>query len=155
VGRWQDENLVITDRKKDLIITSGGKNISPQNLENTIVRMISIVSNAMVFGDNRKYLTVLLTLDPERTLALAREKGFGFKDYPSLTQSPELRNYVQIQMDTVNDQLAPYETLKKFVILPREFSMEKGEVTPTLKLKRRVIRDKFGEQMDARYAADA
>ena len=151
VGRWQDDNLVITDRKKDLIITSGGKNISPQNLENKIVRMIGVVSNAMVFGDNRKYLTVLLTLDPELTLALAQEKGFGFEDYASLTQSPEIRNYIQMQMDAVNDELPSYETLKKFTILPREFSMEKGELTPTLKLKRKVIRDKFGDLLASHY----
>ena len=108
----------------------------------------------MVYGDGRKYLTVLLTLDPELTEQLAMEKGLVFEDYASLTQSPEIRNYVQVQMDAVNDELPPYETLKKFVILPREFSMEKGEITPTLKLKRNVIRDKYGNQMDALYEAD-
>ena len=154
VGRWQDGHLVITDRKKNLIITSGGKNIAPQNLENKILSTIDIVSSAMVYGDGRKYLTVLLTLDPELTEQLAMEKGLVFEDYASLTQSPEIRNYVQVQMDAVNDDLPPYETLKKFVILPREFSMEKGEITPTLKLKRNVVRDKYGDQMDALYEAD-
>lgn len=154
IGRWENGYLVITDRKKDLIITSGGKNISPQNLENLVISRIPLVSSAMVYGDAKKYLTVLLTLDPAEVEAFARQKGMAWENYEALTQSPEIRAAVLKEMDQINAGLARYETLKKFVILPREFSLEEGELTPTLKLKRKAVQEKYRDRMEALYESD-
>jgi long-chain acyl-CoA synthetase len=154
VGAWEDGYLKITDRKKDLIITSGGKNISPQNLENLIINRIPLVSNAMVYGDGKKYLTILLTLDPVETEGWAGKNGMAWDDYADLTQSDEVHRLIQKAMDTVNTGLARYETLKKFVVLPREFSMEEGEMTPTLKLKRKAVRERYRDRMEALYESD-
>ncbi|MBI4965580.1 MAG: long-chain fatty acid--CoA ligase [Desulfomonile tiedjei] len=155
VGRWDDGGfLVITDRKKDLIITSGGKNISPQNIENMFKGM-PLFSNVMVHGDRRKYLTALVTLNRAETEALAQERRMSYETYEELTQSPEIRDRIRKYMDEVNNKLARYETIKKFIILPREFSQEEGEITPTLKLKRKSIRDRYGDLLDSLYEKDA
>lgn len=152
VGRWDDKGfLVITDRKKDLIITSGGKNISPQNIENLLKR-VPLVSIPMVYGDKRNFLTALITLDRAETEAYARDTGIRYATYEELTQSPEIREYIRNGIDSVNQSLARYETIKDFVILPREFSQEEGEITPTLKLKRRPIRDKYAALLDGLYS---
>lgn len=152
VGKWDEDGfLVITDRKKDLIITSGGKNISPQNLEN-ILKRIPLVSMAMVYGDNRKYLTALITLERADTEAMAEEMGLSYSAYEELARSPEINDLIQKGVDKVNARLPRYETIKKFAVLPREFSQEEGEITPTLKLKRKVVSDKYGHLLDALYA---
>jgi long-chain acyl-CoA synthetase len=154
IGRWDEDGfLIITDRKKDLIITSGGKNISPQNIEN-LVKRIPLVSMVMVYGDNKKYLTALITLDPPETEVIAEERGISYDTYEDLTQSPEIRDHVQQWLDKVNSELAQYETIKKFVILPRDLTQEEGEITPTLKLKRKVVREKFGNLLDELYEED-
>jgi long-chain acyl-CoA synthetase len=151
VGRWdKDGFLVITDRKKDLIITSGGKNISPQNIENMLKR-VPLVSIPMVFGDNRKFLSALITLDRQETEAYAQDAGVSYATYEELTQSPQLRELIQKGVDEINGQLAQFETIKKFVILPRELSQEEEEITPTLKLKRKTVAEKFGHLLDALY----
>jgi long-chain acyl-CoA synthetase len=155
VGRWDEDGfLVITDRKKDLIITSGGKNISPQNIEN-MFKSMPFISHVMVHGDRRKYLTALVTLSQAETEALAQDLGISYRIYEDLTQSPKIRNQIQQHIDEVNSKLARYETIKKFVILPREFSQKEGEITPTLKLKRKSIREKYGHLLDALYEEDA
>lgn len=152
IGLFDDEGfLKVIDRKKDLIITSGGKNIAPQNLENTVISQISLVSNAMVYGDMKNYLTILLTLDPEAVKEFAEDRGLTTNNYEEILQSTEVNGYVQEQLNTVNSCLAKFETLKKFVILPREFSMEDGEITPTLKLKRKIVKNKFKHLMEALY----
>lgn len=151
VGRWDDDGyLIITDRKKDLIITSGGKNIAPQNIENLLKR-IRLVAIPMVFGDKKNYLTALITLDRVETEAYARDAGIRYETYQDLTQSPEIKDLIRKGIDDVNRGLARYETIKDFVILPREFSQEDGEITPTLKLKRKPVREKFGHLVDALY----
>ena len=155
VGRWdEDRFLIITDRKKDLIITSGGKNISPQNIEN-MFGSVPLVSHVMVHGDRRQYLTALVTLSQVETEALAQERGISYRTYEELTQSHEIRDQIQKRIDEVNSKLARYETIKKFIILPREFCQEEGEVTPTLKLKRKSIREKYGHILDSLYEEDA
>ncbi|MBI9086245.1 MAG: long-chain fatty acid--CoA ligase [Desulfobacterales bacterium] len=154
IGAWENGYLKITDRKKDLIITSGGKNISPQNLENLVINRIPLVSNAMVYGDSKKYLTVLLTLDPAEVEAFAKKKELAWDSYEALTQSPEIRAAVLKDMDQINAGLAQYETMKKFFILPREFSLEEDEVTPTLKLKRKAVQKKYRDRMEALYESD-
>ncbi len=151
VGRIDDDGyLVITDRKKDLIITAGGKNISPQNLENLLKR-IPLVSVAMVHGDRRKYLTALLSLDQAETLAWAAAQGLATDDFSRISQSPEVRRMIQDQMDAINANLARFETIKKFAVLDRELSQEEGEITATLKVKRRIIEQKFKDMLDSLY----
>ena len=151
VGRWDSDGfLVITDRKKDLIITSGGKNISPQNIENLLKR-IPCVSIPMVYGDGRNYLTALLTLDRAETTALAEEKGIAYTTYGELVTSPEITRIVQEGIDTINAGLARFETIKKFVIVPEEFSQEAGEITPTLKLRRKEVIRTYGHLLEALY----
>jgi len=152
IGRWDEDGyLIITDRKKDLIITSGGKNISPQNLENLLKR-VPLVSIPMVYGDKKNYLTALITLDQAETEAYARDASMRYDSYEELTRSQEIRELVRRGIDQVNQGLARYETIKDFVILPREFSQEQGEITPTLKLKRKPIRDKYAHLLEELYA---
>ncbi|MEW6529236.1 MAG: long-chain fatty acid--CoA ligase [Thermodesulfobacteriota bacterium] len=151
VGRWDEDGfLVITDRKKDLIITSGGKNIAPQNIENQLKR-IPLVSLPLVHGDKKNYLTALITLDRAETETWAKERGIAYQSFEELTSCPEIQEHVWQGIDKVNADLARFETIKKFVILPCEFSQEHGEITPTLKLKRKVIKDKYGHLLEALY----
>ena len=151
VGRWDPDGfLIITDRKKDLIITSGGKNIAPQLIENMLKR-IPLVSVPMVYGDRKNYLTALITLDRAETEALAKERGWQFPTFEALTRSPEIHAEISRGMDKVNQELARYETIKKFVILPREFTQEDGEITPTLKIKRKPIIEKYRSLLDSMY----
>jgi long-chain acyl-CoA synthetase len=151
IGRWDDDGfLIITDRKKDLIITSGGKNISPANIEN-LLKQIPLVSLPMVYGDNRNYLTALLTLDKAETELYAREQGIAFSSFEELTRHPEIVRIVRAGIDRANETLAKFETIKKFIILPREFSEAAGEITPTLKVKRRVIVEQYKGLLDSLY----
>ncbi|MFZ5867061.1 MAG: AMP-dependent synthetase/ligase [Thermodesulfobacteriota bacterium] len=151
VGRWDEDGfLVITDRKKDLIITSGGKNIAPQNIENQLKR-IPLVSLPLVHGDKKNYLTALITLDRLETEAWAKDRGIAYQSFEELTSCPEIQEHVRQGIDKVNADLARFETVKKFAILPCEFSQEQGEITPTLKLKRKVIKDKYGHLLEALY----
>jgi long-chain acyl-CoA synthetase len=129
--------LRITDRKKDLIITAGGKNISPQNLENAL-KGSRFVSQAIVVGDRRPYVTALLTLDDAEVAASGREP----------------QKLAQDLVDEVNRDRTRVEQIKRFVVLPRDFSQEEGEVTPTLKLRRRVIHEHFADEIEGLYAGD-
>jgi long-chain acyl-CoA synthetase len=151
VGELDDGFLRITDRKKDIIVTAGGKNVAPQNVENEL-KASKYVSQVVAIGDRRPYLVALLTLDPAEvgTWAAARGLELAPADYPS---SPEVRALVQGLVDDVNARRASYEQIKRFVVLPRDFSQEEGEVTPTLKLRRRQIQEHFAPDIEALYAA--
>jgi long-chain acyl-CoA synthetase len=151
IGAWDPDGfLVITDRKKDLIITSGGKNISPANIEN-LLKQIRLVSLPMVYGNNRNFLTALITLDKNETELFAQQHGIPAASFEELTRSPEIMEVIQKGVDSTNGQLAKFETIKKFIVLPREFSQEEGEITPTLKLKRKVITDKYRDLLASLY----
>lgn len=143
----------ITDRKKDLLITSGGKNVAPQNLEK-LLRAIPGISQAVVLGDRRKYLTALLTLEPEKARELAAEKGWP-TDTSSLSRHPGFRALLQQAIDDVNGQLARYESIKNFALLPDDFTQESGELTPTQKIKRRVVLEKYASVIEALYASES
>jgi len=139
VGELDDEGFLrITDRKKDLIITAGGKNIAPQNLENAL-KTSRFVSQALVVGDRRPYVTALVTLDDAEVAASGRDP----------------QELVQELVDDVNSDRTRVEQIKRFVILPRDFSQEEGEVTPTLKLRRRVIHEHFAYEIEKLYAGEA
>ena len=131
----EDGFLKITDRKKDLIITAGGKNISPQNLENAL-KASRFVSQALVVGDRRPYVTALITLDPAEVA----------------TDDRDPQQLVQELVDEVNRDRVRVEQIKRFVIVPRDFTQEEGELTPTLKLRRRVVHEHFADQIDQLYA---
>jgi len=143
----QEGYLQITDRKKDLLITSGGKNISPQNLEGLLGRVPG-VSQAVVVGDARKYLAALITLDPETALREARTAGAGGKSLAELAVDPLFIAHLGRGIDRINATLAPYETIKKFRILPQQFGIESGELTPTMKLKRKVVGERYAAEID-------
>jgi long-chain acyl-CoA synthetase len=128
----EDGFLSIIDRKKDILVTAGGKNVAPQNLENAL-KTSKYVSQALVVGDRRPYVAALITLDEtEETAGDAQE-------------------LIQSVVDGVNAKLSRFEQIKRFTILPRDFSADLGEVTPTLKLKRRVCEKHFADEIDALY----
>jgi long-chain acyl-CoA synthetase len=146
----QDGYLSITGRKKDIIITAGGKNITPANLEAEI-KQSPYVSQCVVIGDRRPYLVALITLDMEECAKLAEEQGWP-KDAAALADHEEMRGMIQEHLDKVNEKFARVEQVKKFEILPHDLSQETGELTPTLKVKRNVVADKYEQQVDALYA---
>jgi long-chain acyl-CoA synthetase len=136
VGHVDDDGfLFVTDRMKDIIVTSGGKNIAPQNLENDL-KTARVISQALVVGDGKPYVAALVTLDDEATREMTEE---------------EKRAAVQDAVDHVNAERSRYEQIKRFVILPRDFSMDAGEITPTLKLKRKVVMDHFTNELASLY----
>ncbi len=145
-----DGFLTITDRKKDIIVTAGGKNVAPQNLENAL-KTESIISQAMIYGDKRKFLSVLITVQEETARKIAEQKGIAFRDYTDLVSKSEIRVEVQAALDRLNATLPSYETIKKFAILPQDFSQESGELTPTLKVKRKFCSQKYRAILDGFY----
>ena len=148
LGAFDSEGfLSITGRKKEIIITAGGKNIAPKNIEASL-KNHRLVSEAVVIGDRRKYLTVLLTLDPEALAAFAKERG---APSDGAHAHPAVREAIQIAIDAVNHELARVETVKKFTILARPFSIEDGELTPTLKVKRKVVNEHFSREIESMY----
>jgi long-subunit acyl-CoA synthetase (AMP-forming) len=146
----RDGYLRITDRKKELIITAGGKNIAPQHLEGQL-KQIAAVSQAVAIGDRRPYVVALLTLDPARLAAEAAKAGSQADTPAAAAADPVFRAYLEKQVEAVNQGLARYETIKKIAILPRELSVEAGELTPTLKLKRRAIHERHKDAIEVLY----
>ncbi len=144
--------LTITGRKKDIIITAGGKNIAPKNIE-AALKNCYLVSEAVVIGDRRKFLSALVTLDEEAVAKFLGDRGLTARyDSTSVDEIAELRAEVQAAVDEVNSHLAQVETIKKFKILPNNFTVESGELTPTLKVKRKVINEHYAGQIDAMYS---
>ena len=136
VGSIDDDGFItITDRKKDILVTAGGKNVSPQNLEN-VLKTAPLISQALVVGDRRPYVAALITVDPAVAEGLSPGQG---------------QERVEAIVDGVNAELSRFEQIKRFRILEREFSAEEGEVTPTLKLKRRVCAEHFADEIEELY----
>ncbi len=144
-----DGFVTITGRKKDIIITSSGKNITAANIENAL-KQSRWISEAVVYGDNRPYLVALLTLDPEEAPALARQLGIP-ADIPAMGSHERVRAEIQKVVDRVNQGFARIEQIKRFMILDRELSQGEGELTPTLKVKRNVVYRKFADVFSALY----
>jgi long-chain acyl-CoA synthetase len=144
-----DGFLYITGRKKDIIITAGGKNITPANLENGL-KQTRYISQAVVVGDRRPYLVALITLDPEEVPGFAEQHGLKPEEVP---ESEQMRAEVQRAVDEVNSKVGRVEQIKKFKILPQDLSQETGELTPTMKVKRNVVNDKYADAIEELYAA--
>ena len=142
-----DGYLKITGRKKDIIITAGGKNITPANLEAEI-KQHPLISQCVVVGDRRPYLVCVVTLDPEEAQKLAEEKGL---DVSSLHANAEIRASIQAHLDQINQKFARVEQVKKFEILPNDFSQEGGELTPSMKVKRNIVAQKYADEVEALY----
>jgi long-chain acyl-CoA synthetase len=145
-----DGSLRITDRKKDIIVTAGGKNVAPQNLEN-ILKMHKLISQAVIHGDKRKFLTALVTLDADALKAVAAERNLPNGSAKDMAKLPEIEKIVQGYFDETNSKLASYETIKKFKILDTDFSIESGELTPSLKVKRKVINERYKHLFEQMY----
>jgi long-chain acyl-CoA synthetase len=146
----EDGYLSITGRKKDIIITAGGKNITPANLENDL-KQCRWISQAVMLGDKRPYPIVLVTLDEEEIAAYAREHGLP-QDTATLCDAPQVRAMIGEQVEHANRHYAPVEQVKRFAILPHDLSQETGELTPTLKVKRAVVAEKYAGVIDSLYA---
>lgn len=146
----EDGFLKITDRKKDLIITAGGKNIAPQNIENQL-KFSPYINDAIVIGDRRKYLVALIAIDEENVIKYAQDHKIQFSTYASLTQAPEIRQLIQKEVDRVNKTLAQVEQVKKFAIIPKKLYEEDGEVTPTMKVKRKAINEAYKDVIEKLY----
>lgn len=151
VGILDDEGfLFVTDRLKELIITSGGKNVAPVPIESKL-KGVPGVAQAVVIGDRRKFLSALIVPDPEAIVALASEIGSEAADEKSAARCERFRAYLEERIDAVNVTLAPYESIRRFAVLGEGLSVENGTLTPTLKLKRRVIRDVYGAIIEELY----
>ncbi len=145
----EDGYLSITGRKKDIIITAGGKNLAPSNLENDL-KQSRWISQAVMYGDRRPYAVALITLDAEEILPWAKEKGLP-EDMSELVRHDEVRGLVQAVLDRANAKYAQVEQIKKFALLEQDLSQESGELTPTLKLKRRVVNERYEDVFEALY----
>ncbi|HPC87057.1 MAG TPA: long-chain fatty acid--CoA ligase, partial [Smithellaceae bacterium] len=152
IGVIDDEGfLSITGRKKDLIVTAGGKNIAPQNIEN-LIRAMPLISQAVVCGDRRKYLTALITLNEKELIDFAAREKLEDRDPGALTGYPAVFRAVDEHLQTVNRRLAPHEQIRRFTILPRDFTEEAGELTPTLKARRQEIVHRYREEIERLYS---
>lgn len=150
IGHIEDGFVSITDRKKELIVTAGGKNIAPQPIENEL-KLDKYISQAFVHGDRKPFLTALLVPNLERIIEYAREKQIDYYDMDDLVIHEPVRKLFEQRVADINGKLARYEGIKKFVILPRDFSIEGGELTPTLKLRRKVIYEKYKDKIEGMY----
>ncbi len=151
VGVVDEEGFFrITDRMKDIIITAGGKNITPSELENEL-KFSPYVTDAVVIGDKRRYLTVIIMIDQENVEKYAQDNDVPFSNYASLTHSAEVQNLIQAEVDRVNKKFARVEQIKKFWLLDTQLSAEDEELTPTMKLKRKLVEKKYAPQIEAMY----
>ncbi|GAB3717266.1 AMP-dependent synthetase/ligase [Nocardiopsis nanhaiensis] len=151
MGVLENGRLRITDRKKELIKTSAGKYVAPQSIESRFKSLCPYVSNLIVHGDRRPYCVALVALDPEAIDTWAEANGLGALNYSGLTKEPKVRQMVQEAVDALNKELPRHETIKDFVVLPNELTVEQGEITPSLKMRRRAVEDKYRDLLDGMY----
>ncbi|MHB8878201.1 MAG: AMP-dependent synthetase/ligase [Myxococcaceae bacterium] len=154
IGELNDGFLKITDRKKDLIKTSGGKYVAPQSLEGKLKALCPYVSQVLVHGNNRNFCSALVALDEEALKAWAKDNGLGSLSYGELTKHQKVKELIQPFFDQLNSNLASYESVKKFAILPVDMTLEGGELTPSLKVKRKVVETKYKDVLDGFYAGN-
>ena len=145
-----DGNLRITDRKKDLFITSAGKNIAPQYIENKL-KASAYINDAVVIGDGRRFLVALIVIDEENCTKWAQDRRLPFTTYTDLAGNPEVRVLIEGEVQAVNRTLSNPEQVRRFAILRKRLYAEDGEVTATLKVKRKAIMEKYGDVIVGLY----
>jgi long-chain acyl-CoA synthetase len=150
-----DRYLRITDRKKDVFKTSGGKYVAPSEIEGAFKALCPFVGSVMVVGSDRNYCTALIGLDAAALMPWAAEQGMGAKTYTEVIADPATVRLVDGYVRRLNDRLQRWQTVKKFTLLPRDLDIEHGELTPTLKVKRLLVADRYAEEIDAMYEARA
>jgi long-chain acyl-CoA synthetase len=149
-----DGYLVITDRLKDLLVTAGGKKVAPQPMEARLKRS-KWISEAVMLGDQRPYCICLIVPNFALLETRAKERGWAHNSRQELLRHPEVLGRIQHELDKVNADVAKFESIKKFALLDRELSQETGELTPTLKVRRRIVTQKFQELIESLYATSA
>lgn len=147
----KDGYLVITDRKKDILVTAGGKNVAPQPIENTL-KASPYIANAVVVGNHRKFVSALVVPDFDKLEVYARENNIDFSDRKELLSRPEIYEFFMKEVDRLTPHLASYEKIKRITLLDKDFEIEAGELTPTLKVRRKIVEEKFKELIDRMYA---
>ena len=151
IGELVDGYLKVTDRKKDLIKTSGGKYVAPQKVEVIFKAETPWASQIVVHGEGRKFVSALITLDPEMITDWANENGLAGKTPQQLSKEPAVYELIKEHVDTLNGQLERWETIKKFVILDHDLSIEDGEITPSMKVRRKAVEKKYRAELDKLY----
>jgi long-chain acyl-CoA synthetase len=146
-----DGFLTITDRKKDILVTAGGKNIAPQNIENMLKASCPYVSQVVMLGDRRPFCVAFITINEDTTGKWAREQGIDYKDYADLASRPEVKQLIREGVDAVNAQLASYETIKDFHLLDHDLSQATGELTPKMSIKRKVVEARHRDVLEGFY----
>ena len=151
IGRIDEDGfLTITDRKKDIIVTSGGKNIAPQPIE-SLIQASPLIASAVVVGSSRKFISALIVPDFEKVEAYAKAHGIAFKDRTDLSRRPEIADFLLDEVNRMTPALASYERVKRIAVLDREFDLEMGEVTPTLKVRRNIVERKYAGIIESLY----
>ena len=146
-----DGFLTITDRKKDILVTAGGKNIAPQNIENMLKASCPYVSQVVMLGDRRPFCVALITINEDATGKWAREQGIEYKDYADLASRPEVKQLIREAVESVNAQLASYERIKDFHLLDHDLSQATGELTPKMSIKRKVVEARHRDVLEGFY----
>ena len=151
IGHIDSEGfLKITDRKKDLIKTAGGKFVAPQKIEN-IAKSSNYISQVVVYGDQKPYITALLTLNQEAVIQYAQKKKILFSEFSELIKNTDVSRMIAAEVDLINQKLARWETIKRYHILPKEFTVEAGELTPSLKIKRKHLSSLYKNELEKLY----
>ncbi len=151
IGHLDDDGyLVITDRKKDIIVTAGGKNVAPQPIENSL-KLDPFIESAVLVGDSRKFISALIVPNFEKLNEYAASQGIAHENPADLVKNARIIQYYEDLIDRITPNLASYEKIKKVILLERDFEIEQGEMTPSLKLKRNIIEDKFRDKIDSIY----
>jgi long-chain acyl-CoA synthetase len=155
VGRVDNEGFFyITDRMKDIIITAGGKNITPSEIENQL-KFSPYITDAVVIGDRRAYLTALIMIDHENVEKFAQDASIPFSNYMSLCRRPEVLGLIEDEITKVNAKFARVEQVRKFRLIEQKLTAEDEELTPTMKLKRKLVNEKYRDLIEAMYAKEA
>ncbi|MCK4338337.1 MAG: long-chain fatty acid--CoA ligase [Candidatus Aminicenantes bacterium] len=152
IGHLDDDGfLVITDRKKDIIVTAGGKNVAPQQIEN-LVKTNPYISNIVVVGDQRRFISALVIPEYEKLEQYAALNKIAFESHADLAVNEQIISFIESEIDRMTPSLASYEKVKKIVLLDREFEIDKGEITPSMKVKRNIVEDKYSKEINKLYA---
>ena len=149
----KDGFLVITDRKKDIIVTSGGKNVAPSEIE-TLIKADRYIEDILVYGDKKKFISALIIPDFENLVKYAEFKNIGFKKMADLVKSDAIQEFIQRRIDEKQKDLPPFARVKKMIVLDKRLTQDRGELTPTLKIKRRMVAAKYSHMLDALYEND-